>query len=193
MGSITILCRGCKRELSPEAFAVDRQRSTGRRYKCRSCSSAEFARWKQTPGYARRLEKELRRRADLKASDPKARWASMALSASKKRAKQLGLSHELTAEWVRKAADAEVCPLLEIPLRYGNTAPSADSAAIDRKDNTLGYTPDNCWVISMLANRVKTNATVEQVVTIARNLQRHLQPAVGNHPQPVVQGEPYPS
>jgi hypothetical protein len=43
-----------------------------------------------------------------------------------------------------------------------------DSPSIDRKDNTKGYTKDNVWVISQLANQMKSNATPEQLRAFAR-------------------------
>ena len=38
---------------------------------------------------------------------------------------------------------------------------------MDRKDPSKGYTPDNIQIISNLANRIKTNATPEQIQAVA--------------------------
>ena len=163
------VCNGCKQDLPTKAFAADKHRATGLRYKCRACSSAEFARWKQTEGYTARLGKGREKRATLKAVDPKRRWAQMALAASKQRAKASGLPHALTLDWLLSSAP-DVCPLLEVDLRYDNTRSHHDSPAVDRIDSSGGYTPDNCWVVSMLANRIKSNATLEQVELVAKNM-----------------------
>lgn len=167
-----IHCSGCKKPRPPDAFALDAARSTGRRYKCRACSSAEFARWKATPGYKARLDKQTAQRRALKASDPRLRWAHVAFSGTKRRAKAKGLAFTLTKDWLRSAA-VDTCPLLGIPLVYSNSASMSDSAAVDRKDSAKGYTPDNCWVVSMLANRIKTNATLEQIELLAYNLRQY--------------------
>lgn len=163
------ICNGCRHDLPDTAFARDKARATGRRYKCRKCSANEYTRWRQTEGYTARLSKGRDGRAALKAVDPKRRWAQMALAASKQRAKASGLPHDLTLEWLLAAA-RDVCPLLEVNLQYGNTRSHHDSPAVDRIDSSEGYTPDNCWVVSMLANRIKSNATIEQVERVAKNM-----------------------
>jgi hypothetical protein len=52
----------------------------------------------------------------------------------------------------------ERCPLAGIPLdgRDWNHTPT-----IDRINNERGYEPDNVWVVSMLANIVKSNRDLE--------------------------------
>jgi hypothetical protein len=85
------------------------------------------------------------------------------------RAKQANSFSSITVEWL-VANSPDVCPLLGIPLRYDNSSSLKDSAALDRRDNTKGYTPDNCWVISMHANRIKSNATVDEIEQVAQSL-----------------------
>jgi hypothetical protein len=166
-----ILCSGCQQLLAEEAFAVDRMRASGRRYKCRACSSLEFARWKATPGYRARLDKQLAKNRALKLMRPRERWVRHALNASRRRSKTKGLAFGLTLEWLQ-ANTPSCCPLLGMPLAYDNDTPQSNSAALDRIDNSKGYEPDNCWVISMLANRIKTNATLEQLEVLTANLRR---------------------
>lgn len=168
-GSDVITCGGCKELLPEEAFAIDRMRRTGRRYKCRKCSSLEFARWKETPGYRARLDKQTAQNRALKLADPQRRWAKQAINASRRRAKARGIAFDLTLDWLLEHLP-ERCPLLGVALVYDNSTSKSDSAALDRFDNAKGYERGNCWVISMLANRIKSNATVEELELLTSNL-----------------------
>ena len=51
------------------------------------------------------------------------------------------------------------CPILDIKLSQGDKVAALNSATLDRIDNTKGYTPNNVWVISNMANMMKSNAT----------------------------------
>lgn len=166
-------CRGCGRLLPEELFAVDRSRSSGRRYKCRDCSAAEFKRWKDTPGYDARLSRQRKARNALKNSDPQRRWAQMAVNNAKRRAEAAGITFAIDLDWLLTVV-ADTCPLLGVPLNYANKTSLHDSPAIDRIDNTRGYEPSNCWVISMKANRIKSNASVSEIEAVARNLRAYL-------------------
>ena len=168
-----VTCVGCHKSLPETDFAVDKMRSTGRRYKCRSCSAAEFKKWQATPGYATRLKKQLVKRHELRDEDPKMRWAQYTKNAATRRAKKKGFACNVTVEWLYANAP-DNCVLLDIPLAYGNMASYSNSPALDRKNNEIGYLQDNCWVISMKANRIKTNATPEEIELLAKNLKRAL-------------------
>jgi len=62
------------------------------------------------------------------------------------------------------------CPALGIELQYdGNRGKGAfdDSPSLDRIVPSLGYVPGNVVIISQRANRIKNDATVEELVKIA--------------------------
>jgi hypothetical protein len=59
----------------------------------------------------------------------------------------------------------DVCPVLGIPLRWGNGL-TDNTPSVDRMIPDLGYVKGNCRVISMKANRLKSNASVEQFKAI---------------------------
>lgn len=63
-----------------------------------------------------------------------------------------------------------LCPLLNIPLFYTSDTVTDNTPSIDRKNPEKGYTKDNVWVISSKANRMKSNATVEEVGILYNNL-----------------------
>lgn len=167
-----MLCKGCDRDLPVESFAIDRMRKSGRRYRCRPCSAREFKAYYDGPAYRGRAERYKAARRQLKLDNPRQRWAHMAVLNVRRRAKAAGVAFALPKEWfVANAVDR--CPLLGIELDYAATKSGRNSPSVDRRDPALGYVPGNCWVISHLANRVKSDATVEEIEMLARNLRLH--------------------
>lgn len=67
----------------------------------------------------------------------------------------------------------EVCPYLgcKITNIFGH-GKIQTNASIDRKNPKLGYTPDNVQIISHLANRMKQEASREQLLQFAQGILR---------------------
>lgn len=61
------------------------------------------------------------------------------------------------------------CPLLGIPIFVGTRQVKNNSPTIDRKDSSKGYVPGNVWVISWRANRIKSDATLEEIKMLVKN------------------------
>lgn len=56
------------------------------------------------------------------------------------------------------------CPVLGTEMVYGGTGSIKDnSASIDRFDTTKGYIKGNVWIISDKANRMKSDATIDDI------------------------------
>lgn len=80
------------------------------------------------------------------------------------RARRKGIPCTITHEHVRVP---DRCPALGIPLEFGS-GNRDNSPSIDRLDSSRGYTPDNIIVVSSRANRLKNNATVEELRLVAQ-------------------------
>lgn len=61
----------------------------------------------------------------------------------------------------------ERCPILGIKLEHNVGHSKANSPSIDRINNDGGYTKDNIWVISTLANNMKSSATKKELRTFS--------------------------
>lgn len=65
----------------------------------------------------------------------------------------------------------EYCPYLGIKLSIEiQTKTTNSSASLDRIDNSKGYIKGNVQVISNLANRMKANASIQDLLTFAQNV-----------------------
>ena len=168
----TKLCSKCKQILPVEKFSKDKGQKSGLRCACKTCSSIEFKAFKSSPGYIKRLTRAKELFNVLKETDPIKAWADTAFYNATKRAKDSGIKVSITKEWLVNNA-VDFCPLLGLKLVYNAKKPIAASASVDRKDSTGGYTMENCKVISFKANRIKNNATIEEITMLANRLQQY--------------------
>lgn len=157
--------------------------------KCRTCGEIkpimEF--WRSGRGYQTECKPCMRRRntAWHRANEAKVRlrnkvatnksrrknFEKFFLRSVKARAKKSGLEFSLTAADV---VIPEYCPILGIKLarntgwNRGHGLVVRDrSPSVDRIDNTKGYTPDNIIIVSYRANRIKSDATAQELRRLA--------------------------
>lgn len=68
----------------------------------------------------------------------------------------------------------DICPVLGIPITKENLGKFNDSSpSIDRIDNTKGYIKGNVCIISMRANKLKNNGTMEEHRKIVEYMLSH--------------------
>lgn len=84
------------------------------------------------------------------------------LSNTKSVCEKQGVPYDITVDDL--APYPLTCPVLGIPINWMNTGATAnDSPSIDRMIPALGYTKGNVRVISQKANRLKGNASVDEL------------------------------
>lgn len=143
----TLTCRTCQQEKPVHDFNRSRHRVTGFDSQCKQCKSAI---WKERATDEARVRYLLQR------------------IQSKCEKNDIPFDLELSDLVV-----PDKCPVLGIPLRFGKSdkgyTSNADesSPSVDRIDPTKGYTKDNIIVISWRANRIKGNATPEELKMLA--------------------------
>ena len=89
---------------------------------------------------------------------------------SKSRARQCNLEFNITLEDV---PIPKKCPILEVDLVLGEAHSYEYAPSIDRIDSTKGYVKGNVRVISLRANRMKSNATKEECILFSKNIETY--------------------
>ena len=109
------------------------------------------------PEHHRKLREEAHRRA--KERNP----CYQMLSGARSRAKKKGIPFNISNRDIQLP---DVCPVLKIPLLPSTGSLTDNSPTLDRRMPSLGYVKGNVSIISNLANRIKTNATSEQIAAV---------------------------
>lgn len=96
------------------------------------------------------------------------------LYSCRERAKRRGLECTITIEDIESVM-VDVCPVLDIPLTVNELGSSRDNSySLDRIDNNKGYVPGNIQIISVKANTMKSNATLEELEALVAYMRRHV-------------------
>lgn len=88
------------------------------------------------------------------------------------RAKSRGLEFDLNESDI---VIPDLCPVLGIRLVVGKDRPTDNSPTLDRIDLSRGYVRGNVAVISYRANRIKNDATLDELVKVADYVRSHAQ------------------
>lgn len=72
----------------------------------------------------------------------------------------------------------DVCPLLGIPLQFGTGVALPNSPSVDCIDPTKGYVKGNVWIISKLANSMKSCASKAELRTFCVNALKSMEDGV---------------
>lgn len=78
-------------------------------------------------------------------------------------AKKRGIAFELTLVDLNELSFPLTCPVLGIRLVYNRNKAQDNSFSVDRRDSSLGYTSDNIVVVSNRANKLKSDATTNEL------------------------------
>lgn len=91
---------------------------------------------------------------------------------AKNRAKHQGIKFSLELDDLNIP---ETCPVLGIPMAVAQrSGGNSNSPTLDRLCPDLGYTADNIAVISMKANRMKSDCSPEEMMKVAMWSQRKI-------------------
>lgn len=109
-----------------------------------------------------RLKKE---KAEYDKKNRVARRDYKVLQGIKQRALLGGLEFDLSLEDV---SNFSFCPVFGFELKRGEGCPKDNSPSVDRIDPKKGYTKDNIQILSNKANRMKQDASKEELIQFAK-------------------------
>jgi hypothetical protein len=160
------LCNECNQTLPIEMFSKNRSHSDGHESSCKVCRRKKIKAWHhenpdKCKGYGER-------RGIFKA------YAYQAL-ANKRAAKKYEISLTVD-ELTEMATITEVCPICGATLDYSFRKGKIldNSPSLDRKDNSLVVSKNNCWIVCHQCNRTKSNRSVDEFVAYMENAFRRL-------------------
>lgn len=161
-------CKQCNTQKNIQEFYKNSKSPDGLRHNCKICQNKISKAWEQkNKDYCDERNKKYRARDDVKKRRCKIskEWnrnnlASVLCTRAKKRSKELGLPFDLQKVDI---IIPEICPVLGIPIQVSDEKLNDASPSLDRFIPSLGYTKNNVTVISMRANRMKTDGTLEEI------------------------------
>lgn len=190
-------CTGCQQEKPADQFWRQSSRRDGLQAKCVECMTLAHRGWREALGDDERTAMTARNVEAVNRGrdrDP----LGLLLRSLRSRAKNAGLECTITRDDI---VIPDVCPVLGIPLVFGRgrgpgLAEKDQRPSIDRIDNARGYTPDNVVVVSYRANRLKSDATIQELAALAAFYTRigdakpfRPEPGVGDQPAEADSGE----
>jgi hypothetical protein len=121
-------------------------------------------------------EAQARHRTKINQADPIKAILQNMLWDTRKRAKAKGLEHDLDYEYLMSIY-IKTCNITGELLLWerGHGKPQENSPSLDRLDPRKGYTKDNVWLISYRMNRIKNDATPDELELIAERLRAKIE------------------
>jgi len=95
----------------------------------------------------------------------------MELKRYKKRASKKGIKFKLTEKWLLEELKIGKCAVTGIPfkLKPKNSTLNSYLPSIDRIDSNKGYTEDNCQLVIIGYNNLKSDNDIDTVTLFCKN------------------------
>jgi len=162
----TKICRNCKQEKLLERYQFFKSHNGKEylRHSCRDCITLRTLS-KETPADKRRRANNEKKRREC--------WEYSIFHQAKQRAIKKSISFDLDQEYI-KSILTESCPIFGTPLKRGIGIFHDDSPSLDRINPKLGYVKGNVKIISDRANRIKRDASIEELKAIIKYMENNL-------------------
>lgn len=160
------LCSKCNKQKSLSFFHKDKSTDDGYYRWCKPCKAEYDKLYRKSEKVQTYYKSEDYKKKKIKYLNEN--YAKRTIRALKNRSFGRNMEFSLKEEDILLP---EFCPLLDVKLNYNvGEGHNYNAASIDRIDNSKGYTKDNIWTISRLANTMKANATKQQLINFSKNV-----------------------
>jgi hypothetical protein len=104
--------------------------------------------------------------------NPVMRQTKDMVAKAKERAKNKNLPFDIDLAYIRSIVPSH-CPVFNIPLEWSlrrglGSVSLSNSPSLDRIDPSKGYVKGNVWIISHKANRIKNDASHEELKLVTK-------------------------
>lgn len=157
-------CRTCGRERHLRCFWKQKSAKSGYQSECRDCMKIRNTSWHRNNLVAVRARNAVNTNRSRFHN-----FEKFLLRGVRQRARLFGHEFDLT---ITDIVIPDRCPVLDIPLVINaglsrGHGMKDHSPSVDRVDNSKGYTRDNILIVSFRANRLKSNATPQELRRLA--------------------------
>lgn len=158
---VTKQCNKCKTYLTLDNFSKNNTKKDKLALSCKSCDKEiQENKRRKCPekqlNYARNYQ--AKRRLDFNYR------LQMLINASKQRAILKNIEHTLTLDQIKSIYPINGrCPVFGTILEFGDSGFRDNSPSIDKIDPKKGYTLDNVQILSWRANRLKVDASIQEL------------------------------
>lgn len=175
-------CPKCNQDLGLTLFSKNRITKDGYQGYCKDCSKLVRNKEKSSIYYQDNKDYFIQKQRDrlknsrdeINMERKKSRENNLEkrmFASAKERAKKKELDFNIELSDI---VIPEFCPILGIRIFKGNTSARKNSPSLDRIDSAKGYIKGNINVISNLANTMKSNATVEELLAFSNYMLNNL-------------------
>lgn len=158
-------CPKCQTTKNVSLFVKHRGRANGITSLCREChrltSNLHFS--NNRTQECLRFRKQ---RAKWKETNPIGYKLSHMAAEAKRRARRTGLPFDIDVKYLSEIM-VDCCPVLGVKLNYESAFLADNSPSLDRFQPDLGYVRGNLYIMSFRANRLKMDATPNELMKLA--------------------------
>jgi len=169
-----MICSRCNVDKDLSLFYKDKTQPLGIKYHCKLCSNKETKNYTKNNQdiikniskryYEKNKKNIISRNVKYEKSMKNIHLEKNLWRKAKYRAKSKNLEFNISLEDI---IVPENCPVLDTKLEVSNIKRTGNSPSLDRIDNSKGYVKGNVIVISFRANRIKSDASIDELEKIA--------------------------